>query len=237
MTFSLSAGQTKKGSIDPGAGGMLIPINVKRNVYFSLFVKAKNRFPKVSLETSSGQRLLEPSSYNSKTSATELFDPDLSNGDSLTARVIMQGGFSGPFKIRMRSLGDLGDIRDAVIRQTNKQRRKKGLDPLTGDQLLHEAAQGHADEMDDVGQYLGHDSENGDGPCERLDRAGYRWRSCRENVASGQPTAKKVVQDWMNSPGHRANILADNIQEIGIGFAVDDATNQSYWVQKFATPA
>ena len=139
-------------------------------------------------------------------------------------------------QIQMRSLGDLADIQDSVIRLTNKQRRKKGLDPLRGNRRLHKAAQGHADEMDIVGRYLGHDSKNGDGPCDRIDKVKYQWRSCRENVASGQPTAKKVVRDWMNSPGHRANILADNIEEIGIGFSVDDLTNQSYWVQKFATP-
>ena len=137
----------------------------------------------------------------------------------------------------MLDLGDLNTIRDDVIRFTNKRRRQKGLARLKADPQLHRAAQGHAVDMDTVGRYLGHQSSDGRDFQDRIDEAGYEWRSIRENVASGQRTAKAVVRSWMNSPGHRANILSDDITEIGIGFAVDDATGSTYWVQKFGAPS
>ena len=102
----------------------------------------------------------------------------------------MQAGRTGRFKLKLKELGDLDDIRDDVIRITNQKRRKRGLDPLTGDDLLHKAAQGHADEMDAMGRYLGHDSADGRDPGDRIDEVNYDWRTYRENVASGPKTAK-----------------------------------------------
>ena len=148
----------------------------------------------------------------------------------------MQGGYTGKFKLKLADQGDLKEIRDDVIKFTNKQRRKRGLDALEADKLLHQAAQGHVDDMEDVNQYLGHQSSDGRSLSDRIDEVGYQWRSIRENAASGQLSAKQVVKGWMNSPGHRANILSDDVTEIGIGFAVDDLTKETYWIQKFAAP-
>ena len=90
--------------------------------------------------------------------------------------------------------------------------------------------------MDAVGRYLGHISSDGREMRDRIDATGYKWRSIRENAASGQLSAREVVRGWMKSPGHRANILSDDISEIGVGFAVDDRTGTTYWIQKFANP-
>ena len=89
----------------------------------------------------------------------------------------------------MLDLGDLDKIRVDVIRLTNKKRRKQGLDRLKGDNLLHKAAQGYADDMEIVGQYLGHVSADARDLGDRIDDVRYRWRAYQENVASGQPTA------------------------------------------------
>ena len=107
---------------------------------------------------------------------------------------------------------------------------------MKADSQLSKAAQGHADDMDDVGRYLRHESSDGRDLEARIDEAGYDWRSIRENVASGQQSARAVVKGWMKSPGHRANILSDDITEIGIGFSIDNETGRTYWVQKFGAP-
>ena len=236
MSFSLSSKSTLRDSIRSSGQELLIPIEVKANHHFTLNIKARGSWPLVSIETRSGETILEPSSYNSDLARTPLTDPVLIGDQTVFAKVSMQAGRTGRFKLKLKELGDLDDIRDDVIRITNQKRRKRGLDPLTGDDLLHKAAQGHADEMDAMGRYLGHDSADGRDPGDRIDEVNYDWRTYRENVASGQKTAKEVVKAWMKSPGHRKNILSDDISEIGIGFAVDDQSGSAYWVQKFADP-
>tara|TARA_B100002051_G_scaffold273158_1_gene311392 strand:- start:3944 stop:4657 length:714 start_codon:yes stop_codon:yes gene_type:complete len=236
MTFTLMPGKAFKGTISSAYEEVVIALDVGAKDYFSLNVKAKNAWPMVSLETASGQTILEPSSFNSKKAKTSLVDPDLLDGQSLFARVSMQAGHTGKFKLKLAGQGDLEEIRDDVIKFTNKQRRKRGLDALEADKLLHQAAQGHVDDMEDVSQYLGHQSSDGRSLSDRIDEVGYQWRSIRENAASGQLSAKQVVKGWMNSPGHRANILSEDVTEIGIGFAVDDLTKETYWIQKFAAP-
>ena len=236
MSFSLSSKSTLRDSIRSSGQELLIPIEVKASHHFTLNIKARGSWPLVSIETRSGETILEPSSYNSDLARTPLTDPVLIGDQTVFAKVSMQAGRTGRFKLKLKELGDLDDIRDDVIRITNQKRRKRGLDPLTGDDLLHKAAQGHADEMDAMGRYLGHDSADGRDPGDRIDEVNYDWRTYRENVASGQKTAKEVVKAWMKSPGHRKNILSDDISEIGIGFAVDDQSGSAYWVQKFADP-
>ena len=236
MNFSLSAKCSLRGRIHSSGEELMIPIDVDAHHYFNLKIKARGSWPLVSIQSRLGEAILEPSSYNSDLARTRLIDPDLIGNQPLFAKVSMQAGSTGRFTLKLRVLGDLDDIRDDVIRQTNKKRRKKGLDPLIGDSLLHEAAQGHADEMDAVGRYLGHDSADGRDAGDRINEVDYDWRTYRENAASGQMSAKEVVRGWMNSPGHRENLLSEDISEIGIGFSLDDRSGSSYWVQKFADP-
>ena len=236
MSFSLSKKQKIRDSLRASGEELLFPIDVKANHYFTLNIKARASWPLVSIQTQSGEKILDSSTYNSDLAHTPLIDPDSIGNQPLFAKVSMQAAHTGRFMLKLKNLGDLDDIRDDVIRITNKKRRKRGLDPLTGDSLLHEAAQGHADEMDSFGRYLGHDSADGRDPGDRMDEVDYEWRTYRENVASGQRSAKEVVKSWMNSPGHRKNLLSEDISEIGIGFAVDDRSGSSYWVQKFAAP-
>ena len=236
MTFTLRSGQRVKGRLQSSGEEKFIALDVPNDHHFSLKLSAKGSWPMVSLETRSGDVLRSASAYNSKTAQTEFVDADQLGSDRLVARVSMQAGNTGTFKLKLLDLGDLNTIRDDVIRFTNKRRRQKGLARLKADPQLHRAAQDAVD-MDTVGRYLGHQSSDGRDFQDRIDEAGYEWRSIRENVASGQRTAKAVVRSWMNSPGHRANILSDDITEIGIGFAVDDATGSTYWVQKFGAPS
>ena len=236
MTFTLSSSISVKDSMSTVGEELQIPIEIENDHHFSLQIRARDDWPLVSIATGSGRSVQNAMSYDSDQARTGLIDPNRIGNQPLVANVSMQGGHTGRFRLTLVDLGNLDDIRDEVVRLTNKRRRKHGLDRLTGDNLLHQAAQGHADEMDQVSRYLGHDSVDGRDPGDRIDETGYLWRSYRENVASGQLTAKQVVKAWMQSPGHRDNLLSDNVSEIGIGFSIDDQSGSPYWVQKFAFP-
>jgi uncharacterized protein YkwD len=98
------------------------------------------------------------------------------------------------------------------------------------------AAQIHAEQMARAGQ-MAHDLPNAMYPRteDRLAAAHYRWGMFGENVAQGQSSAAQVVRNWMNSPGHRRNILNPAYTELGTGFAVDRA-GRPYFVQVFGRP-
>jgi uncharacterized protein YkwD len=78
--------------------------------------------------------------------------------------------------------------------------------------------------------FFDHTNPDGDGPGERVTAAGYRWATYGENIAKGQRTPAQVMESWMNSPGHRANILNCSFEEIGIG--LHDGGGP-YWTQVF----
>jgi len=80
---------------------------------------------------------------------------------------------TGRFRLKLKELGDLDDIRNDVIRMTNKNCLKRRLDLLPGGNLLHGAVQVHPDVMDEVGRNLGHDSADGHDPGDRIDEVNY----------------------------------------------------------------
>jgi uncharacterized protein YkwD len=119
-----------------------------------------------------------------------------------------------------------------VVTLTNQQRSAAGCAPLSVNPNLTTAAQGHSDDMA-VNHYFDHNSQNGDTPWDRITAAGYvGWTSAGENIAEGQATPQAVLDAWMNSAGHRANILNCSFNEIGVGYAVSD-NGDPYWTQDF----
>ena len=83
--------------------------------------------------------------------------------------------------------------------------------------------------------YFSHTGLDGSSAGTRITRAGYTWRSYGENIAYGYSTAERVMEGWMNSSGHRANILKNNFTDIGVGYA-SDSRGRIYAVQVFGTP-
>jgi uncharacterized protein YkwD len=79
--------------------------------------------------------------------------------------------------------------------------------------------------------FFDHTNPDGDGPGERVTASGYRWSTYGENIAKGQQTPEAVMTSWMNSPGHRANILNCAFEEIGVG--IHDGGGGPYWTQNF----
>ncbi|MFF9144646.1 CAP domain-containing protein [Streptomyces sp. NPDC014861] len=125
--------------------------------------------------------------------------------------------------------GGQSSAADEVISLVNAERAKAGCGPLTANATLARAAQGHSADMA-ARDYFDHTNPDGDGPGERVTAAGYPWSTYGENIAMGQTTAEQVMEGWMNSPGHRANILNCDFKEIGVGVHTDGGP---YWTQVF----
>jgi uncharacterized protein YkwD/stress response protein SCP2 len=118
-----------------------------------------------------------------------------------------------------------------VVALTNRERARAGLPPLTADPLLTRAAQAYSTDMA-ARAFYSHTSPEGTQPWDRAAAAGSRHRSIGENIACGQRSPAEVVEGWMNSPGHRANILKPGFTHIGIGFA-GGGPRGTYWTQLF----
>lgn len=118
------------------------------------------------------------------------------------------------------------DIIESVCHLVNKNRSRYSRRPLQLDAELSEVAQAHAEDMAQR-DYFSHSSPEGKQAGFRLRFAGVHWRTWGENIATYHPTSSAVMKAWMNSSGHRANILNRNFGRIGIGYY------QSYWVQIF----
>ncbi|MDL4841052.1 CAP domain-containing protein [Aquibacillus rhizosphaerae] len=122
----------------------------------------------------------------------------------------------------------VSDIQSEVIALTNQQREQKGLQPLKEDNELGRVAQIKAEDMAS-NNYFSHTSPTYGSPFEMLEELGVSYSNAAENIASGQQSAEEVVRAWMNSPGHRENILSEKTTHIGVGY-----TKQGdYWTQLF----
>ncbi len=138
------------------------------------------------------------------------------------------------------STGDTPSTLDAfeqrVLDLTNAERAKVGLGPLRYDPQLSAAADKHSKDMA-VKNYFSHVEPDGDTLGDRIRDEGYAYRRAGENIAAGYDTPEEVVDAWMNSSGHRANILNPNFAEIGVGYYEDtpDDRYDHYWTQVFAT--
>jgi hypothetical protein len=109
--------------------------------------------------------------------------------------------------------------------------------PVTWNETLARAALGHSQDMA-TKRYFNHKEPGGSDPAERATRAGYRWTRVSENIAAGQHSVTQAVTDWLNSPGHCANIMNPAFTEMGAAWAVNPANENRtpYWTQMFGRP-
>ena len=115
-----------------------------------------------------------------------------------------------------------------VIRLVNEIRVKNGLSPLTADWELSRVARYKSQDMKD-NNYFSHTSPIYGSPFTMMKNFGISYRSAAENIARGQKTPQAVVNGWMNSSGHRANILNATYKKIGVGYV----PSGNYWTQMF----
>lgn len=115
-----------------------------------------------------------------------------------------------------------------VLAETNVYRTQNGLTPFKTLEALTGTAQDKAEDMA-TNRYFSHTSPNLGSPFDQMKAAGISYKRAAENIAMGQRSAKEVVDAWMKSPGHRANILNPQLTHMGVGY---DAKGH-YWVQQF----
>ncbi|MDQ0160356.1 putative YkwD family protein [Alkalibacillus salilacus] len=115
---------------------------------------------------------------------------------------------------------------EKVAELTNAERQDQGRSPLTYSTELSKVAEEKAKDMYN-NNYFSHTSPTYGSPFDMMNQFGINYRTAGENIAKGQPSASAVVQDWMNSTGHRRNILSPDFNRIGVG------SYQGHWVQMF----
>lgn len=116
-----------------------------------------------------------------------------------------------------------------VVDLVNRERAKAGLSPVTADTSIQAAAQVRAREIE---KSFSHTRPDGSSFSTALTQQGVTYRGSGENIAWGQKTPEQVMNGWMNSEGHRANILNKNFTKIGVGYH-QNASGTNYWTQLF----
>jgi uncharacterized YkwD family protein/spore coat assembly protein SafA len=123
------------------------------------------------------------------------------------------------------------DVGQQVMDLTNEERAKNGLSPLTWNWQVARVARYKSSDMRNK-NYFSHQSPTYGSPFSMLESFGVSYRSAGENIAAGQATPEEVVKAWMNSEGHRKNILNPGYTEIGVGY-ISGGSYGHYWTQMF----
>lgn len=120
---------------------------------------------------------------------------------------------------------------EAVLNLVNQERSKAGLKPLKMSEELRSIANLKAKDMAE-NNYFDHNSPTYGSPFQMLQDFGVHYSAAGENIAAGQRSPEEVMNAWMNSSGHRANILNKNFDTLGIGY-YEGGKYSTYWVQTF----
>ncbi len=136
-----------------------------------------------------------------------------------------------------QDLADLAVVRSEMLARLNMERGKEGLAPLAMASKINLAAQGHAADMFNRA-YYGHESPEGSTAFDRIGMTGYEAQLVAENIAKNQFSVTEVMDSWMASAGHRANIMDADFTEVGFGLAYGKSADgyALLWVQNFAKP-
>jgi len=133
--------------------------------------------------------------------------------------------------IKAPNLTSVKTVEKQVQVMVNNERAKVGLSPLALNLQLSTMARAKSQDMIDKG-YFSHQSPTYGSPFDMMKSFGFTYMSAGENIAEGQPTATEVMNSWMNSAGHKANILNKSYSEIGVGLA-KKSDGTCYWTQDF----
>ena len=126
---------------------------------------------------------------------------------------------------------DFSSYQQQVLDLVNAERTKRGISALTLDSNLSSVATKKSQDMVNK-NYFDHTSPTYGSPFDMMKQFGISYRTAGENIAKGQKTPQEVVTAWMNSEGHRKNILNPNFTNLGIGIA-KDSKGTTYWTQMF----
>ncbi|HHW47726.1 MAG TPA: SafA/ExsA family spore coat assembly protein [Clostridiaceae bacterium] len=134
-------------------------------------------------------------------------------------------------KIVIPNIDDVKALEDEVIKLVNAERAKRGLAALKANWQLSRVARYKSQDMVNKG-YFSHTSPTYGSPFKMMESFGLKFSAAGENIAYGQRTPQEVMNAWMNSPGHRSNILNPSYNEIGVGLA-RTKSGVNYWTQMF----
>jgi len=134
-------------------------------------------------------------------------------------------------KINIPSIDDVKALEQKVIDLVNQQRANNGLPALKANWEVSRVARYKSQDMIDK-KYFDHQSPTYGSPFNMMETFGIRFSAAGENIAYGQRTPQDVMNSWMNSPGHRSNILNATYNQIGVGVA-KAANGTFYWTQMF----
>jgi spore coat assembly protein SafA/uncharacterized protein, YkwD family len=134
-------------------------------------------------------------------------------------------------KINIPSIDDVKTLEQNVINLVNRERANNGLPLLTGNWELCRVARYKSQDMINKG-YFAHQSPTYGSPFKMMEDFGITFTAAGENIAYGQRSPEEVMNAWMNSPGHRANILSRTYNQIGVGVA-KSSNGTYYWTQEF----
>ena len=153
--------------------------------------------------------------------------------DSSTTSLALSASPGGAAPIAMPD----ASIASQILTLTNQNRAANGVGPVVLNTRLSQAAQAFAESMGNQ-NFFSHTSPNGSTAGDRITAAGYSWATYAENIGRGYVSASDVMNGWMNSSGHRTNILNGSLRELGVGvYSVRNYAGQTttYWVQDFGT--
>ncbi|GAA0598096.1 hypothetical protein GCM10009001_12770 [Virgibacillus siamensis] len=122
----------------------------------------------------------------------------------------------------------LSQYEKKVVELTNQERTERGLEPLEISNELSKVAREKSRDMAE-NNYFSHNSPTYGSPFDMMKQYGITYKTAGENIARGQRTPQEVVNGWMNSEGHRENILNESFTHIGVGYV----ENGNYWTQQF----
>lgn len=137
-------------------------------------------------------------------------------------------------KIAIPNIDSIKELETEVIRLVNIERSNRGLQALKQNWELSRIARYKSQDMIDKG-YFAHTSPTYGSFFQMIDSFGVKASGAAENIAQGQRTPQHVMSSWMNSPGHKNNILSESFSEIGVGVAKDSKGNLT-WTQMFIKP-
>lgn len=137
-------------------------------------------------------------------------------------------------KLTIPTMQSIKALESEVVRLVNVERSKNGLQPLKENWELSRVARYKSQDMANK-NYFSHTSPTYGSPFRMMESFGIRYSSAGENIAKNQKTPQEVMNSWMNSPGHRSNILSPSYSQIGVGLAKNKNGN-AYWTQMFIKP-
>ncbi|TKD72033.1 CAP domain-containing protein [Pseudalkalibacillus hwajinpoensis] len=133
-----------------------------------------------------------------------------------------------PNKEQSKQESSLSEFEQQVVNLTNQEREKAGLPALEVDSELSKVAQAKSEDMRD-NNYFAHNSPTYGSPFDMMNQFGVEYQTAGENIAKGQQTPEEVVNAWMNSEGHRKNIMNGSFTHIGVGYVEEG----NIWTQQF----